>query len=90
LAKAAGTGLEGPAQRALDATRAAAKATGAAVAQGAANLPKINRIARDVALGNDAGWYRVGPLARVNNADRMPTPLAEAERKAFMAECLKN
>jgi NAD-reducing hydrogenase large subunit len=37
-----------------------------------------------VALGNDEGWYRVGPLARINNADRMPTPLAEAERREFM------
>jgi NAD-reducing hydrogenase large subunit len=35
-------------------------------------------------LGNDEGWYRVGPLARINNADRMPTPLAEAERIEFM------
>ncbi|MBK8725775.1 MAG: Ni/Fe hydrogenase subunit alpha [Holophagaceae bacterium] len=38
-----------------------------------------------VSLGNEEGWYRVGPLARLNNADRMPTPLAEAERRAFMA-----
>ena len=38
-----------------------------------------------VALGNDAGWYRVGPLARINNAEYMPTPIAEAERKAFKA-----
>ena len=38
-----------------------------------------------VSLGNDEGWYRVGPLARINNADRMPTPLAEAERAEFMA-----
>ncbi len=38
-----------------------------------------------VALGNDAGWYRVGPLARINNAERMPTPLAEAERSSFAA-----
>jgi NAD-reducing hydrogenase large subunit len=38
-----------------------------------------------VALGNDAGWYRVGPLARINNAARMPTPLAEAERRRFSA-----
>ena len=30
--------------------------------------------------GRDAGWYRVGPLARVNNADSITTPLAEAER----------
>ena len=36
-----------------------------------------------VALGSDDGWYRVGPLARINNADRMPTPLAEAERLTF-------
>ncbi|HJV89283.1 MAG TPA: Ni/Fe hydrogenase subunit alpha [Holophagaceae bacterium] len=36
-------------------------------------------------LGSTDGWYRVGPLARVNNADRIPTPLAEAERKAFRA-----
>ncbi|MBI4913198.1 MAG: Ni/Fe hydrogenase subunit alpha [Acidobacteria bacterium] len=36
-----------------------------------------------VALGNDEGWYRVGPLARVNNADRMPTPLAEEARADF-------
>ena len=38
-----------------------------------------------VSLGNDEGWYRVGPLARINNAGRMPTPLAEAERQAFSA-----
>ncbi len=38
-----------------------------------------------VALGSDHGWYRVGPLARINNADRMPTPLAEEERRAFAA-----
>ncbi len=34
-------------------------------------------------LGPDEGWYRVGPLARVNNCDFIPTPLAEAERKEF-------
>ena len=38
-----------------------------------------------VALGNDEGWYRVGPLARINNAERMSTPLAEAERRTFAA-----
>jgi len=38
-----------------------------------------------VSRGNDEGWYRVGPLARINNAERMPTPLAEAARKDFMA-----
>jgi NAD-reducing hydrogenase large subunit len=36
-------------------------------------------------LGEDEGWYRVGPLARVNNCDFFSTPLAEAERKEFMA-----
>ncbi len=36
-------------------------------------------------LGPDDGWYRVGPLARVNNCDFMSTPLAEAERQAFVA-----
>ncbi len=36
-------------------------------------------------LGAEHGWYKVGPLARVQNCDRIPTPLAEAERKAFVA-----
>jgi NAD-reducing hydrogenase large subunit len=36
-------------------------------------------------LGPEKGWYRVGPLARVNTADSIDTPEAEAERKAFMA-----
>jgi NAD-reducing hydrogenase large subunit len=34
--------------------------------------------------GKEDGWYRVGPLARVNNCDFIPTPLADAERKAFL------
>jgi len=33
--------------------------------------------------GREEGWYRVGPLARVNNCDFIPTPLAEAERITF-------
>ncbi|NJD08178.1 MAG: Ni/Fe hydrogenase subunit alpha [Methylococcaceae bacterium] len=37
-----------------------------------------------VDLGRDNGWYRVGPLARVNNCDYISTPLAEAARKAFL------
>jgi NAD-reducing hydrogenase large subunit len=37
------------------------------------------------ALGPERGWYRVGPLARVNNCDRFSTPLAEAERQHFAA-----
>ena len=36
-------------------------------------------------LGPDRGWYRVGPLARINNCDCIPTPLAEEERRDFMA-----
>lgn len=38
-----------------------------------------------ISLGADDGWYRVGPLARVNNCDSIGTPLAEAERKTFRA-----
>ena len=34
-------------------------------------------------LGKEQGWYRVGPLARVNNCDSISTPLAEAARKQF-------
>lgn len=36
-----------------------------------------------VLRGPEAGWYRVGPLSRVNNCDYFDTPLAELERKAF-------
>ncbi len=36
-------------------------------------------------LGQDDGWYRVGPLARVNNCDRFTTPLAEQAREDFKA-----
>ncbi len=36
-------------------------------------------------LGADQGWYRVGPLARVQLCDFIPTPLAEAERKNLLA-----
>jgi NAD-reducing hydrogenase large subunit len=32
-------------------------------------------------LGPERGWYRVGPLARVNNCGFFPTALAEAERR---------
>jgi len=35
------------------------------------------------ALGQDNGWYRVGPLARVNNCDSIDTPLAEHARVEF-------
>ena len=36
-------------------------------------------------LGAESGWYRVGPLARVQIADRLPSPQAEEERKTFCA-----
>jgi len=36
-------------------------------------------------LGPENGWYRVGPLARINCCDRIDTPEAEEARKAFMA-----
>jgi NAD-reducing hydrogenase large subunit len=36
-------------------------------------------------LGPERGWYRVGPLARVNNCDGFRTPLAEQERQDFAA-----
>lgn len=34
-------------------------------------------------LGPEEGWYRVGPLARLNTCDRIDTPKAEAARKQF-------
>ncbi|NCA82312.1 MAG: Ni/Fe hydrogenase subunit alpha [Opitutae bacterium] len=34
-------------------------------------------------LGPEKGWYRVGPLARLNVVDFIPTPLAQAEFEAF-------
>jgi len=36
--------------------------------------------------GNESGLYRVGPLARLNVATAMATPLAEAERQRLFAE----
>jgi NAD-reducing hydrogenase large subunit len=36
-------------------------------------------------LGPETGWYRVGPLARVNVCDFIDTPEAEEARKEFMA-----
>jgi NAD-reducing hydrogenase large subunit len=35
--------------------------------------------------GPETGWYRVGPLARLNTADFIDTPEAEAARKEFAA-----
>ena len=36
-------------------------------------------------LGAEKGWYRVGPLARVQNCDFIPSARAELERQAFVA-----
>jgi NAD-reducing hydrogenase large subunit len=36
-------------------------------------------------LGMEKGWYRVGPLARINNCDFIDSPLAEKERQEFMS-----
>jgi NAD-reducing hydrogenase large subunit len=38
-----------------------------------------------VSRGKEHGWYRVGPLARINNCDYIDTPLAEAARVDFVA-----
>lgn len=38
-----------------------------------------------LSLGQEQGWYRVGPLARINNCDYIDTPLAEAARVEFKA-----
>lgn len=35
--------------------------------------------------GPEQGWYRVGPLARMNNCDVIDTPLAEQCRQEFVA-----
>ena len=35
--------------------------------------------------GPEDGWYRVGPLARLNNCSYLTTPLAEQQRQDFLA-----
>ncbi len=35
-------------------------------------------------LGPETGWFRVGPLARINTCDRIDTPEAEAARQEFL------
>jgi NAD-reducing hydrogenase large subunit len=39
-------------------------------------------------LGPERGWYKVGPLARVQNCDAIGTPRAEAARQDFLAQTL--
>ena len=36
-------------------------------------------------VGKEGGWYRVGPLARLNACDFIPSPLAQKEFEAFRA-----
>lgn len=36
-------------------------------------------------IGREKGWNRVGPLARINVSDSIPTPLAEKARQDFIA-----
>lgn len=36
-------------------------------------------------LGTDNGWYKVGPLARINNCDSISTAKAEQHRQDFIA-----
>jgi NAD-reducing hydrogenase large subunit len=36
-------------------------------------------------LGRENGWYRVGPLARLNTCDFIPTPMAQAEFEQYKA-----
>jgi NAD-reducing hydrogenase large subunit len=35
-------------------------------------------------IGQKNGWYRVGPLSRINNCDFISTPYADEERKEFI------
>jgi NAD-reducing hydrogenase large subunit len=37
------------------------------------------------ALGREKGWYRVGPLARLNTCDFIPSPLAQKEFEEYRA-----
>jgi len=36
-------------------------------------------------IGEDNGWYRVGPLARLNTCDFIPSPLAQKEFEIYKA-----
>jgi NAD-reducing hydrogenase large subunit len=36
-------------------------------------------------IGREKGWNRVGPLARMNLCDFIPTPLAEKARQEYIA-----
>jgi len=36
-------------------------------------------------IGKNAGWYSVGPLARMNTVEFIDTPLAQKEFELFQA-----
>ena len=36
-----------------------------------------------MSMGKEKGWYRVGPLARLNTVDFIPTPIAQKEFEEF-------
>ncbi len=72
-------------------------AAGALLFDGASDQGYLDLIEEDVkpwsymkfpflkSLGREDGWYRVGPLARLQNCDFIATPLAEAQRREFIA-----
>ena len=71
-------------------------ASGALIVDGASDQSYLDLIEEEVkpwtymkfpflkSLGPDLGWYRVGPLARVQNCDFIPSPLAEVQRREFI------
>ncbi len=72
-------------------------ATGETIFDHVSGLDYLDHIAEEVrpwsymkfpfikSIGPEDGWYRVGPLPRVNVCDFIDTPEAEAARKEFMA-----
>jgi len=47
-------------------------------------LPYLKKVGwKDLAAGQDSGVYRVGPLARLNVAESLATPLAQGEFEEF-------
>lgn len=72
-------------------------ATGTIIFDGASDQGYLDLIEEEVkpwtymkfpflkSLGAELGWYQVGPLARMQNCDFIPSPLAEAQRREFIA-----
>jgi NAD-reducing hydrogenase large subunit len=71
-------------------------AAGAIIADGVSDQRYLDLIEEEVkpwtymkfpylrSLGPHDGWYRVGPLARIQNCDFIPSPLAETQRREFL------